>query len=190
LDEGYDCAIWVDADVLVFSSNELTIPANTGSVFASELFMPAGDRRPDRIDKGISNAFMVFTKDDSALNIYLDACLRHLKHSQQTTVLSRTALGPGLLKELALTESFRTLDSIGLFTLPLMRDIAKGGGPGLRAYLRRSAAMPKAANLCHFVRNTLRESERMKFDQTYQIAVTRLLADADCVFRESLPCDA
>lgn len=189
LDEGYECAIWADADMLIFAPNELTIPASIGSIFAGELFMRAGQKSYDKINYGISNAFMAFTREGLVLNVYLDACIRQLKKSQPA-VLPRTALGPQMLKELAKTESLRTLDSIALFTLPLMRDIAKGGGRGLSAYLRHSAATPKAANLCHFVRNTLQEHERWKFDQIYKAATARLLADAGSIFREISPCDA
>lgn len=175
LDQGWERAVWADADVLVFAPDTLDIPIGRGHGFARELFLQvAADGRAVPIH-GVNNALMAFERGDHMLAAYLEACYARLRALAPGPV-PRTALGPAILAELATQHDLRLIEGVGLFTLAMMQDLAGGGGTHAREYLRLSATAPAAANLCHFLRNATRTTDRPQFDAIYNRAVELLLA--------------
>ena len=175
LKQGFERAIWADADLLVFAPRTLRIAAGLGHGFASELFlkvMPGGSAEPVY---GVNNALMAFERGDPMLDAYLDACHARLRALPPGPV-PRTALGPAILTELAAKHGLKRIEGVGLFSLAVMQDVARGDGAVLREYLRLSRVRPAAANHCHFLRNATPIAQRPQFDAVYDQAVQRLLA--------------
>jgi hypothetical protein len=92
-----------------------------------------------------------------------------------------------MLNELARIRAINTIDGIGLFSLAVMQDIARGGGPMSVEYLRLSNAPPAAANLCHFMRDALPAADRPRLDAIFDDAVKQLLASRGDVLAGNQP---
>lgn len=175
---GYGRAIWADADMLVFAPGRLVIPRGIGHGFARELFMRVDQDGASTPVPGINNALMVFERGEPMLRHYLDACYRTLRRLPPGPV-PRTALGPALLDRLGQRHRLTALDGVGLFSLALMQDLARGDGAHAREYLRHSPTAPAAANLCHFLRDATPPEDRPLFDLIYASAVDRLVQARD-----------
>lgn len=175
LAQGFERAVWADADVLVFAPLALKIPASNGHGFARELFLQVTTGGRTKPVYGVNNALMAFERGDPMLDAYLDACHARLRALPPGPV-PRTALGPAILTELAARHGLKRIEGVGLFSLAVMQDIAQGGGVILREYLRLSRVRPAAANLCHFLRNATPAAQRPHFDAVYDSAAQRLLA--------------
>ncbi len=178
-------AIWIDADVLVFAPDSFRLPIGTGHAFAKELFLKVGNDGSAVPVHGINNAVMVFERGDATLAAYLDACTDLLRTLPSGPV-PRTALGPQLLQRLAEDRGSALIDGVGLFTLALMREVARGGSEFTRAYLQHSPTPPAAANLCHFLRNATPPLHRAGFDALYLSALEQLLATKGAVLNGSI----
>ena len=180
LDEGYERAVWADADVLVFAPARLRLTDGSGHGVARELFLHVGEGARTTPIHGLNNALMAFERGDPVLDACIEACYRCLRALAPGPV-PRTALGPDLLRRLAEGRQLRSIDGLGLFSPAIMEQIACGGGPLTREYLRHSPVPPAAANLCHFMRNATRGDLRPAFDRMYGEAIGRLLESGGAV---------
>ena len=185
LNAGYERAIWVDADILVFAPERLSVTTKHGYAFAHELFLavlPDGGIKPQ---EGLNNALMVFERDQPMLEFYHHAALVRMKRAPPGPI-PRTALGPALLSDLACVLPLELLFGVGLFTLAIMREIAKGGGPLPRECAKRSPRPLGAANVCHFLRNSAPSNQRGAFDAIYDRAVSQLIDTRGDVLTHSI----
>ncbi len=174
LEKGYERVIWADADILVFSPERIDVTTQNGYAFAQELFLSVGKDGRVKVVRGINNALMVFERDQSTLDLYLEICLNRLL-SLPIGAVPRTALGPELLSEIEKKKPLDILEGIGLFTLAIMRQIAAGGGPLTILSERLSSRPLGAANLCNFLRNATLPAHRASFDALYDRGVERLI---------------
>lgn len=184
LDAGYERVIWADADILIFEPAHLDLSNCKGYAFSHEIFLRvfAGGRMSSV--QGMNNALMVFEREQSMLDSYLDECLQTL-HALPPGPVPRTELGPAMLMNLNRGHPLNMLNGIGLFTLAIMQQIANGGGPLTRECIRLSPAPLGAANLCHFLRNNTHVEDRPRFDALYNQAVSQLLDTAGDVMLSS-----
>ncbi len=174
LDAGYERVVWVDADVLIFAADQINISTKRGYAFAHELFLKLDKQGGASPIYGMNNALMVFEREQSILDSYLNSCFETLS-SLPSGRVPRTALGPKLLEKLNNENLLDTIKGIGLFTLAMNREIASNGGPLTRQYVSLSPATLGAANLCHFLRNSTPLSKRSQFDSLYEQAVINML---------------
>ncbi|MDB5814506.1 MAG: Tetratricopeptide 2 repeat protein [Rhodocyclales bacterium] len=182
LDAGYERAVCVDADVLIFAPERLNISVSGGYAFAHELFMRLERDGTFTPVEHFNNALMIFEQAQSVLDTYFDACLKNLRDLPPGKV-PRTALGPALFDTLGQESPLELLAGVGLFSLTIMKQIALGGGPLTQEYLRYSPAPLAAANLCHFMRNETPSGNRVRFDGIYGQAVDKLLESRGDVMR-------
>lgn len=175
--EGVSRVIWVDADVLVFSPNLVSLNHMEGSGFASELFMkPRKYIRGNFImSHGHNNAFMFFDKGSAVFKQYHDLA-ETLLLSHLGGEIPRTVIGPSLLNQMHTIEPLNSIGGVGLFTPNFMRDISVGGSELTETYLTEHSTRLGAANLCHFVRNQLVGSKRRNYDKVYGLAVQKLIS--------------
>lgn len=171
----YDRFIWVDADVLVFDPTRLA--HHVGSVpehgFARELFLRVSGQGIEP-QWGINNALMVFDRQTAVLADYLRIALEVLGGCRDNEV-PRTALGPTLLNQLDATRGLHRIEGIGLFTPAMLEPFSTGRDRLMHEYLSHCQGPPAAANLCHFMRNTMAAPARPAFDRMYGAAVARLV---------------
>ncbi len=175
LDNGYERAIWVDADVLVFAPELLDVTTRNGYAFARELFLHVGIGGRITQIEGVNNSLMVFERNQAMLDMYYDACLGRLRHIPPGPV-PRTALGPALLTSMAHESPLDTMNGVGQFSVSIMRQIAAGGGYLTSMCEQLPPGPLGAANLCHFLRDATSPHERSAFDAFYGRVVDRLLA--------------
>lgn len=174
LDSGFGRVVWADADILVFNPLRLEISSGHKYGFAHELFVRVEGNGAFRPVEGINNALMFFEREQPVLDDYLNLCFARLRQFPPGKV-PRTALGPELISELNRKHALSLVYGVGLFTLAVMRDIARGGGSITRECARSSPKPLGAANLCHFLRNSTAAESRPRFDALYEQAVKRLL---------------
>lgn len=170
----FERVIWADADILIFNPDLFQIPPGQMCGFAHELFVRVERNGALNPTEAINNAVMVFGRDQSVLNDYLSLCFERLRQFPSGKV-PRTALGPELIAELNRKHALPLIYGVGLFTLAVMGDVARGGGPVARKCVKHSPRPLGAANLCHFLRNDTPPENRPQFDALYYNAVQRLL---------------
>lgn len=175
LAEKYDRVVWVDADMLVFDPAGLThhVVSAPDHGFARELFLRAKGHHTEP-QWGINNALMVFDRQTPVLAEYLRIALEILAGYRDNEV-PRTAMGPTLLNQLDITRSLHRIEGIGLFTPAMLEPFSIGRDRLMQEYLSHCAEPLTAANLCHFMRNTLATARRPAFDRIYDVALERLM---------------
>ena len=181
LKSGYQRVIWADADLLVFDRARLHMPAPGSAAFAHELFLRVESDGRIRAVHSMNNALMVFEQGGMVLPRYLAVSLAKLR-SAPPGPLPRTVIGPALLKAMNKRAPLNLIHGVGLFTFALMQQIAEGGGPLTEKYLQHAPAPLGAANLCHFMRNTVVPENRPQFDAVYDRAVEKLLENPSGLF--------
>ncbi|WP_415893766.1 hypothetical protein ACMXYN_05005 [Neptuniibacter sp. PT8_73] len=184
--DSYDRVFWLDADILIFSPKKLTLESLAGAGFAKEVFIrPHTDNRGRFITKhGHNNAFMFFDRDNGTLEHYLssaEACLAEWHDGD----LPRTIIGPTMVDNLFSCHRVTSIEGVGLFSPNIMRDIVLGGTRLSKQYYGLYSSGLYAANLCHFIRNTLEGLKREQYDATYEKAVEKLLQDGSRVLLPS-----
>ena len=95
LAEGYQQAVWVDADVLVFDPDALTLP-DTDHAFGRENWVQLTDSGKPRIYRRIHNAVMSFSAESSFLDFYLYSAERILTRHKDQMVLLHMLMQQGL----------------------------------------------------------------------------------------------
>ncbi len=145
LAEGWDRAIWVDADALVFAPKEFTIPFTEGYAFSREIWL-------DRIAFGkphfklqVNNAVSVFCRDQKIIDFALDVADAILLSDQ---TLAPTSIGTEFLSKLQRAYHFPLLNNVGIFGPEMARRYLANDGEFLTPYLSYQTSPIFADNLC------------------------------------------
>ena len=144
----YSKAIWVDADVLVFDPALLRIPSDVGHAFCREIWVQNDPNKKGafRVYRNVHNAVCLFERGDSFLNFYIYACERIVTASRG--LVPNQIVGTKFLTALHNIVAFPLINSIGMLSPVVLRDVALGGGAAMD-YLIRELQVPLAAvNLC------------------------------------------
>jgi len=145
LEAGYDQAVWVDADVLVLQPDELAVP-ECGAVFGREVWIQADEGGALRVHRKIHNAFMAFAADDPVLPFYLYSAQRIV--SRYDGSMAPQTIGPKLLTFLHNVIGFDVLETAGMLSPAVARDVLAGQGEALDRFNAESVCAPLALNLC------------------------------------------
>ncbi len=176
LSRGYDRAIWLDADVIIFAPDLLKIETKAGYAFSHEVMLgELADGRINISGPSINNAVMVFEKDHPMLDFYRFATEAILEHAPAGEI-ERTAVGPKFLVNLHQAMPIERLTSVGLFTPRLMQDIATGGKQLCAMYANKFGFPMAAANLCHFTHHFANSHKRQQLDEVFELAINNLLS--------------
>ncbi|MEM9056126.1 MAG: hypothetical protein AAGD86_01540 [Pseudomonadota bacterium] len=147
LDEGYDCAIWCDADCLCFAPDAFDVP-DTDFALGREVWIQTDAQRSDRLRAYVKvhNAFMLFRRDNSFLDFYLGAATRLLRSLDGPC--APQFIGPKFLTAVHNIARCPVAESAGMLSPPVVADIVRGGGAALDLF-RQKAPQPVAmVNLC------------------------------------------
>lgn len=175
LGRGYDRAVWLDADIIVFAPELLKIDTQAGYAFCHEVMLgELPDGRVHISAPSINNAAMVFARNHPMLDFYRFATEAILQHAPPGEI-KRTAVGPKFLLALQRAMPLERLTSVGLFTPRLLADIAGGGTPLCGAYARQFGFPLAAANLCHFTHHFADVAKRQRLDTLFARAIDQLL---------------
>lgn len=156
LDEGAERAVWLDADVVVFDPAKLDLTAADadGYAFGREVWVqPGNGGRGLEARRNVHNAICVFDEGNPMLAFYGHAAARILDRAAAGRLAPQT-LGPKLLTSLHNTVNLPLVETCGMASPPVVRDLAAGGGPALGLLLAESPRPPAALNLCHSLSDT------------------------------------
>lgn len=147
LKRGYDVVVWCDADFLIFSPNKFTLP-NESYAVGREVWIQADDKNSKKLTARIKvhNAFMMFRKGNSFLDFYTDAAERLL--IQNEGVMPPQFIGPKLLTAIHNVVQCPVLETAGMLSTLVIKDIANGKGKALELFQQKSSQAIAAVNLC------------------------------------------
>lgn len=148
-DGGFARAIWLDADQFVFAPEQFVVPAGPRYAFARETWLRPLDEgsapRRWRAHDGVNNSAFVFTRGEPDLDFLIQATLHVALHRQ---VRTNYQVGGELLKGLRTSLEMTTLETVGMFSPWVVKALAAGEEPLLRAQARYHGWPVFAANLC------------------------------------------
>ena len=145
LNNGYEKAIWIDADVLVFSPEQFTLPLDRSFAFCREMYVSNDENKQLVAYRRVNNAITLMSKGNSFLDFYIDACKNIVAQREK---LQHTSVGTSFLTAMNLQFPIDHINQVGLFSPLVMRDIALGKGDALSLYMQAFAAPIYSANLC------------------------------------------
>lgn len=144
LDEGYEAAVWCDADLFVFDPGALTLPEASHAV-GRELWVHPHRGRP-RVHRQVHNAMLLVRRGNPFLAFYLDAAQQIVARHQGPMVPQ--LVGPKLLTALHNVVQFPVIEAAQVASPWLITDLLAGGGPYLDCFQRACVVPPAAINLC------------------------------------------
>jgi hypothetical protein len=150
LSQGYERALWIDADVVVFDPDALTVDPGLGYAFCREDFLEL--RAPHTYDlrRHVCNAVSLYARGNPFLEFYIHACEEIVRGGER---LRHTAIGTSLLTALHQHWRLPLLPGVNLFSPFLLHALAMGAEPELRFWMKQVGEPLAAANLCASFRN-------------------------------------
>ncbi len=144
----FDRAIWVDADVLVFRADFLSVPGNMDYAFCREIWVQPNSRRPYALKcyRNVHNAFCLFERGNPFLDFYIHACERIV--STAAGQMPNQIVGTKLLTALHNMFGLPLLETVGMFSPLVIQDVATGSGEAATSLRREIPGPLAAANLC------------------------------------------
>ncbi len=158
LNGDYETVIWLDADFLVFDAQALVIPALPCAV-GREVWVQHDRHGKLKVYRKVHNAFLMFRRGNSLLDFYLDTAQRLLTLNDGT--MPAQYIGPKLLTALHNVAILPVLESAGMLSPLVCKDIIEGSGAALDLFVENSPQPAAAANLCvsSCERNEIGDSE-------------------------------
>lgn len=144
LAEGFDRVVWCDADFLIFKPRDFVIPT-ADFAFGREIWVQRDDQGKMRVYPKLHNAFLMFGRGNACLDFYLDTAERLLRLNRGR--MPPQFIGPKLLTALHNIARFPVMETAGMLSPLVMRDILNGGGAALDLFLQKSPAVPCGVNL-------------------------------------------
>ncbi len=160
LNEKYQTVIWCDADFLIFSPEKFILSEDLYSL-GREVWIQHDKNNPKKLVAKVKvhNAFMMFRKNNSFLDFYTDTAERLL--TLNTGNMPPQFIGPKLLGAIHNIAQCYVLETAGMLSPAVIKDIARGSGEALTLYKHKSKQRIAAANLCSslFARNEVSQLE-------------------------------
>ena len=146
LREGYQRAVWLDADVLVFDPS-LDIGCEGDCAFGQEVWIQTGGDGKLKARRNVHNAVCVFRQGSPTLPFLIQSVESMIRRVDQDHIAPQM-VGPKLLSALHGIVGFALLPQVGAFSPAVVRDLCVGGGPALDLLRHHTRGTLKAANLC------------------------------------------
>ncbi len=145
-DQTVDRIIWLDADVCVFAPHLLDIDETLDFVVGRQFWIQPDQGNDLKIFNQVPNALMVFTRHSPALEFLLHSITTMAERMEQ--ISSPQMFGPKLLTALHNIVGFDVIESVGMASPLVLRDLAQDNGQALDTLLRNSKDPLAALNLC------------------------------------------
>lgn len=145
LAKGYEAVVWLDADFLIFDKNNFDLP-NELYAIGREVWVQHHKHGKLKAYKKVHNAFLMFRPGNSFLEFYADTAERLLRSNQGS--MPPQFIGPKLLTALHSVSVLPVLETAGMLSPLVIRDILLGGGEALDLFKARSSQVISGANLC------------------------------------------
>ncbi|WP_455216904.1 hypothetical protein [Kaarinaea lacus] len=181
LDQEYDTVVWLDADFLIFDPEHFILPDDDYAV-GRETWVQRDEQGRLKVYKKVHNALLMFRKDvsknlhnkNSFLDFYRDTAERLLRQNQGG--IPPQFIGPKLLTALHNVVQLPVMESAGMLSPLVIRDIVSGGGEALQLFVEKSRSPLAGANLCA----SSREREELSCEEMDQ--VIRVLLEDSSIF--------
>ncbi|MDH5634056.1 MAG: hypothetical protein OEZ10_13870 [Gammaproteobacteria bacterium] len=145
LASGYQTVIWLDADFLIFDPSRFVLPDDSFAV-GREVWVDHDHSGKLKAWTKVHNALLMFCRDNSFLDFYIDTAKRFLGHG--TSKVPPQFIGPKLLTALHNVAGFPVMEIAGMLSPMVARDILAGGGVALDLFRKKSPVPIAGANLC------------------------------------------
>ena len=148
LDKDYETVIWCDVDFVIFNPQQFKLPDEQYAL-GREVWIQKNAKSPDRLSAHtkVHNAFMMYRKENVFLDFYADTAERLLLQNMGS--MSPQYIGPKLLTALHNIAQCPVLETAGMLSPLVIKDIAQGGGDALELFLQESSHPIYAANACN-----------------------------------------
>lgn len=156
LEQGYEKTIWMDADIVVFDPEKLTVDTTEDYLLCREVWLDTADNinfgeGPLLCIGKVTNSLVYFEQNNNFLDFYIYACKSIMKN--QTGRLSRLAVSTKFLTNLAEIIELPLFPNMGLFSPILMHGLIAEEKSIIQLYVESLKSPVYAANLCLSFRN-------------------------------------
>lgn len=145
-DNNLERVIWLDADVLIFAPDKIKIDPAWDFAVGRQIWIQTGAEGTIKTYKQVHNAILVMRRTSPVLD-YLRHAVRHIASRHDGPAASQL-LGPKLLSALHNIVAFDIVESVGMASPLVIRDITTGGGEALTALRNQTSGEVGAVNLC------------------------------------------
>ena len=142
--EGYACVVWCDADFLIFKADDFILP-EADFALGREVWVQPGEPGKLRAYVKVHNAFLMFRQGNHFLDFYTDTAERLLGLNQGR--MPPQFIGPKLLTALHNIALCPVMETAGMLSPSVMRDLLAGEGQALNLFYQKSPAALAGANL-------------------------------------------
>jgi hypothetical protein len=143
--EGYEWAVWIDADVLVFNAQAFSVSAVGRYAFARETWIEFIAPGRMRATASVNNSVFVCRRDEPDLD-FLIAATRHV--AMHRAIADNYQVGGNLVRGLRASLAFETLGNVGMFSNYVVLALARDVPELLQRQARLHGTPVYAANLC------------------------------------------
>jgi len=145
LGKGYENVIWLDADFLIFDPENFILP-QIPYALGREVWVQHDNQKRLKVYKKVHNAFLMFGLGNNFLDFYIDTAERLWRQNQGS--MPAQFIGPKLLTALHNVAQLPVMESAGMLSPLVIKDIVSGGGEALTCFVEHSAQSIGGANLC------------------------------------------
>jgi len=171
LASGYERALWIDADVVIFRPDEFRIPSPCGALLCHEIWTHQDAQGQIQHERGINNAVMVFERGHPLLDFLHHAATELFNHLEPAKIRT-TTIGTDFLTRLGRLYPMRLLTQVTCLSPLLVHALSTGQQPGLlQEHAERFGNPFHAANLCR----SLLESESSSSSQQHEVSAKQLI---------------
>ena len=162
LQQGYKTVVWCDADFLIFNPEQFVLP-ETNYALGREVWIQGRSDRRLKAYKKVHNAFLMFRNGNSFLDFYTDTAERLLRLNSGP--MPPQFIGPKLLTALHNIVMCPVIESAGMLSPLVIKDLLKGGGKAHDLFMQKSTDEIYAVNLC----GSLVEQERISESDMFEL---------------------
>ena len=166
LTEGYETVVWLDADFLIFEPVGFVLPDEPYAV-GREVWVQHDRQERLKVYKKVHNAFLMFRQGNGFLDFYIETAERLLR--QHCGGMPPQFIGPKLLTALHNVCQLPVMESAGMLSPLVIKDMVQGGGQALSRFVQHSPVPITGANLC------ISSQERQEVSSTEMEQVIKLL---------------
>lgn len=153
--KNYQRVVWLDADFLIFTPDQFILPNDTelpeGYALGREVWVQPETERQGKLRAHVKvhNAFLLFDRQNSFLDFYLEHARRLLE--QCNGAVPPQFIGPKLLTALHNIVRCPVFEPAGMFSPAVIEDLLSDGEQlcALNLMKKRSQVPIAGANLCH-----------------------------------------
>ncbi len=143
--KGYETVVWLDADFLIFDPDNFVLP-NEPYAAGREVWVQFDQKAKLRVYNKVHNAFLMFKQGNSFLDFYAETAERLLQQNQG--YIPPQYIGPKLLSALHNISFLPVMETAGMLSPLVIKDILQGGGEALEMFIDQSTHSIAGANLC------------------------------------------